>query len=133
VITNKQGSAKHILLFHIRRGTQESLSWELKAQCQMDYVPTHRLTGNKLYFLSAVIAHNLIREMEMHRMVAQRFTTAKRAALWIFPEAATMRQRLILRAGRLTSPEGRLPPTMSANEVMRRDFLGYLDSLKRAW
>ena len=54
------------------------------------------------------------------------------AALWTIPEAATMRQRLFLRAGRLTRPQGRLCLTMSGNEVMRRDFLGYLDSLIRA-
>jgi hypothetical protein len=132
VITNKTGSAKRILLFHNGRGTQESLFSELKGQCQMDYVPTRRLAGNQLYFLSAVIAHNLFRELEMVRNRVQRFTTAKRAALWIFPEAATMRQRLILRAGRLTRPQGRLCLTMSGNEITRHDFLGYLESLKRA-
>jgi hypothetical protein len=132
VITNKQGSAKHILLFHNGRGMQENLFSELKGQCQMDYVPTRRLAGNQLYFLSAVVAHNLFREMEMIRNAVHRFTTAKRAALWVFQEAATIRQRLILRAGRLTRPQGRLCLTMSGNEVVRRDFLDYLDSLKRA-
>lgn len=132
VITNKCGSGKRILLFHNGRATQESLFSELKGQCQMDYVPTRRLAGNQLYFLSAVIAHNLYRELEMLRGTAHRFTTAKRAALWIFPEAATMRQRLILRAGRLTRPQGRLCLTMSGNELMRRDFLDYLRPLKRA-
>jgi Transposase DDE domain group 1 len=132
VITNKTGLAKRILLFHNGRGTQESLFSELKGQCQMDYVPTRRLAGNQLYFLSAVIAHNLYREMEMRRGGVHRFTTAKRAALWIFPEAATMRQRLILRAGRLTRPQGRLCLTMSGNEMMRRDFLDYLEPFKQA-
>ena len=98
----------------------------------MDYVPTRRLAGNQLYFLSAVVAHNLFREMEMIRIGLPRFTTAKRAALWVFQEAATIRQRLILRAGRLTRPQGRLCLTMSGNEAVRRDFLDYMDSLKRA-
>jgi len=31
----------------------------------MDYVPTRRLSGNQLYFLSAVSAHNLFREPQM--------------------------------------------------------------------
>ena len=132
VITNKTGLAKRILLFHNGRGTQESLFSELKGQCQMDYVPTRRLAGNQLYFLSAVVAHNLFREMEMIRIGLPRFTTAKRAALWVFQEAATIRQRLILRAGRLTRPQGRLCLTMSGNEAVRRDFLDYMDSLKRA-
>jgi len=132
VITNKPGSAKHILLFHNGRGMQENLFSELKGQCQMDYVPTRRLAGNQLYFLSAVVAHNLFRELEMLRNVAPRFTTAKRAALWVFQEAATIRQRLILRAGRLTRPQGRLCLTMGGNEAVRHDFLDYMDSLKRA-
>ena len=132
VITNKTGLAKRILLFHNGRGIQESLFSELKGQCQMDYVPTRRLAGNQLYFLSAVVAHNLFREMEMIRIGLPRFTTAKRAALWVFQEAATIRQRLILRAGRLTRPQGRLCLTMSGNEAVRRDFLDYMDSLKRA-
>ena len=132
VITNKTGLAKRILLFHNGRGTQESLFSELKGQCQMDYVPTRRLAGNQLYFLSAIVAHNLFRELEMIRGGVHRFTTARRAAIWVFPEAATMRQRLILRAGRLTRPQGRLCLTMSGNEIMRRDFLEYLEPLKRA-
>jgi hypothetical protein len=132
VVTNKSDSAKRILLFHNGRGTQESLFSELKGQCQMDYMPTRRLAGNQLYFLSAVIAHNLFRELEMRRSGIHRFTTAKRAALWLFQEAATMRQRLIVRAGRLTRPQGRLCLTMSGNEMMRRDFVAYLDALKRA-
>jgi hypothetical protein len=132
VITNKQGSAKRILLFHNGRGTQESLFSELKGQCQMDYVPTRRLVGNQLYFLSAVLAHNLYRELEMHRGGAHRFTTAKRAALWLFPEAATIRQRLILRAGRLTRPQGRLCLTLSGNVVTRDEFLDYLKPLEKA-
>lgn len=81
VITNKEGSANRILLFHNGRATQESLFSELKGQCQMDYVPTRRLVGNQLYFLSTVLAHNLYRELEMRRGGVHRFTTAKRAAL----------------------------------------------------
>ena len=132
VITNKGGSAKGILLFHNGRAAQENLFSELKGQCQMDYVPTRRLAGNQLYFLSAVLAHNLYREMEMVRGGIRRFTTPKRAALWVFPEAATMRQRFILRAGRLTRPQGRLCLTMSGNEIVRNDFLHYLGPLTEA-
>lgn len=131
VITRKEGSAKRILLFHNGRGAQENFFAELKGQCQMDYVPTRRLANNQLYFLSAVLAHNLHRELEMARSRVHRSTTAKRAALWIFPEAATMRQRLILRAGRLTHPQGQLCLTMSGNEVTRPDFHDYLERLKR--
>jgi hypothetical protein len=132
VITNKVGSAKRILLFHNGRGTQESIFSELKGQSQMDYVPTRKLAGNQLYFLSTVLAHNLYREMEMQQGGAHRGTTTKRAALWIFSEAATIRQRLIQRAGRLTRPQGRLCLTLSGNEVTRDEFLRYLRPLRRA-
>jgi hypothetical protein len=105
---------------------------ELKGQCQVDDVPTCRLAGNQLYFLSAVLAHNLCREIEMVHGGVRRFTTAKRATLWAFPEAATLRQRLIVRAGRLTRPQGRLCLTMSGNEMLRPEFMDYLVPLRRA-
>lgn len=132
VITNKRGSARHILLFHNGRGTQENLFSELKGQCQMDYVPTRRLAGNQMYFLSAVLAHNLYREMAIVRGGVRRCTTQRRASLWIFPEAVTIRQRLILRAGRLSRPQGRLCLTMSGNKLLRDEFLRYLHPLRKA-
>lgn len=55
IVTNKQGKAKGILLFHNGRASQENVFSELKDQCQMDYVPVRRLAGNQWYFLSAVI------------------------------------------------------------------------------
>ena len=132
VLTTKDGSAKSILLFHNGRAAQENQFSELKSQCQMDYVPTRRLTGNQIYFLSAILAHNLYRELQMSVYAADRKTTAKRAALWIFEEAGTLRHRLIQRAGRLTRPQGRLRLTLSGNEVTRKEYLRMLRGLKRA-
>ena len=132
VLTTKGGSAKSILLFHNGRATQENQFAELKSQCQMDYVPTRRLTGNQIYFLSAILAHNLYRELQMSVYPVDRRTTAKRAALWIFEEAATLRHRLIQRAGRLTRPQGRLRLTLSGNQVTRKEYLRILRGLKRA-
>jgi hypothetical protein len=99
----------------------------------MDYVPTRRLAGNQPYFLSAVMANNLHRLLERCRCDAHRFTNAKRAALLVFPEAATIGQRLILRTGRQSRTQGRLCLTMSGNEVTRRGFLDHLESLKRGF
>lgn len=132
VLTNKSAGAKQVLLFHNGRGSQERQFGELKTQCQMDYVPTRRLAGNQLYFLSAIMAHNLYRELQMSAQEAARSTTAKRAALWIFEEAATVRQRLIQLAGRLTRPQGRLRLTLSGSEFTRKEYLTYLRGLKRA-
>ena len=132
IVTNKQGKAKSILLFHNGRSSQENLFSELKSQCNMDYVPTHRLAGNQLYFLSAVFAHNLYRELQMITQGADRPTTPKRAALWIFEEAASLRHKLIQRAGRLTRPQGRLRLTLSGNEITRKEMMHYLDHLAEA-
>ncbi|MGB5678816.1 MAG: IS1380 family transposase [Gammaproteobacteria bacterium] len=65
IITNKHLSAKKALRFHNGRGAQEGVFAELKSQTQMDYVPTRRKAGNQVYLLSAVLAHNLNRELQM--------------------------------------------------------------------
>ena len=132
IVTNKTGKAKRILLFHNGRGAQENIFSELKSQCNMDYVPTRRLCGNMLYYQSAVLAHNLYRELQMTTRSAQRATTAKRSPLWIFEDAASIRQKLIQRAGRLTRPQGRLRLTLSGNEATRKDLMHYMESLARA-
>ena len=132
IVTNKTGKAKAILLFHNGRGAQENIFSELKSQCNMDYVPTRRLCGNLLYYQSAVLAHNLYRELQMRSRSADRPTTAKRSALWIFQDAASIRQKIIQRAGRLTRPHGRLRLTLSGNEVTRREMMHYMESLARA-
>ena len=131
IVTNKRGKAKAILLFHNGRAGQENIFSELKSQCNMDYVPTRRLSGNQLYFLSAVFAHNLYRELQMMTRDADRQTTPKRAALWIFDEAASIRHKLIQRAGRLTRPQGRLRLTLSGNEATRKEMLHYLQRIAR--
>ena len=132
IVTNKKGKAKPILLFHNGRASQENQFSELKTQCNMDYVPTRRLSGNQLYFLSAVFAHNMYRELQMTVRKIDRSTTPKRAALWIFEEAASMRHKLIQRAGRLTRPHGRLRLTLSGNEITRKELMHYLSGLAHA-
>ena len=132
IVTNKRGKAKPILLFHNGRGSQENQFSELKSQCNMDYVPTRRLSGNQPYFLSAMFAHNLYRELQMSVRRTDRPTTPKRAALWIFQEAVSLRHKLIQRAGRLTRPHGRLRLTLSGNETTRKEMMHYLDGLAHA-
>lgn len=132
VVTNKRCTAKTILLFHNGRGSQENIFSELKSQCNMDYVPTRRLAGNELYYLSAVLAHNIYRELQMICDPATRTTTAKRAALWVFEEAASIRRKFIQRAGQLTRPHGRLRLRLSGNDATRKGLMHYLDSLARA-
>jgi hypothetical protein len=130
IITNKRLSARKALTFHNGRGAQEGVFAELKSQTQMDYVPTRRKAGNQVYLLSAVLAHNLNREMQMHCYVRERTTTEKRAPLWRFEQLGTLRHKLIQRAGRLTKPQGKLTLTMSANPTVQSELLHYLQVLK---
>ena len=121
-----------MLTFHNGRGAQEGVFAELKLQTQMDYVPTRTKAGNQTFLLSAVLAHNLNREMQMLCHEKERNTTEKRAPLWCFERLGTVRRKLIQRAGRLTRPQGQLTLTMSANPVVRSELLHYLDALKSA-
>jgi hypothetical protein len=132
IVTNKPISAKKALSFHNGRGAQEGIFAELKSHTQMDYVPTRRKAGNQIYLLSAVLAHNLNREMHMLCYEQDRNTTEKRAPLWRFEQLGTLRRKLVQRAGRLTRPQGRLTLTMSANPTVRSDLLHYLEVLKQA-
>src|ERR1051325_5541507 len=51
--------------------------------------------------------------------------TSKRAARWPFKTLYTLRH-IVLRAGRLTRPEGKLTLTMSGNREVRDGVLRYL-------
>ena len=132
VVTNKTIAARHVVAFHHGRGAQEAVFAELKSQGQMDYIPTRTLVGNQTYLLAAVLAYNLNRELQMQVSEPQRKTTEKRATLWVFEKLATLRQRLIQRAGRLTRPHGVLTLTVNANPAVREDLLRYLDTLQAA-
>jgi hypothetical protein len=132
VVSNKRSSARNVLRFHNGRGAQENVFGELKSQCQMNYVPVRRLAGNQLYLMASVLSHNLLRTLQMELAPPERKTSEKRSPLWIFQEAATIRQHLLHRAGRLTRPCGRLRLTMSGNEATRQTFLDYLKALGAA-
>lgn len=132
VVTNKTISARHVAAFHNGRGAQEGVFAELKSQGQMDYIPVRTLWGNQAYLLAAVLAHNLNRELQMHRSPPQRTTTAKRPPLWSFQRLATLRRKIVQRAGRLTEPQGALTLTLGANRTVKKEILGYLEALQAA-
>jgi hypothetical protein len=130
VVTNKTIAARHVVAFHHGRGAQEGVFAELKSQGQMDYIPCKTRGGNQTYLLAAVLAYNLNRELQMQGSEPQRKTTEKRATFWVFEKLATLRQRLIQRAGRLTRPHGVLTLTVNANPAVREDLLRYLHALQ---
>jgi hypothetical protein len=66
LITNKRRlGARKLVAFHHGRGSQEGIFAELKTQAQLDYVPTRTWAGNQTFLLSAILAHNLNRELQM--------------------------------------------------------------------
>lgn len=122
VMTNKEVSAKAVLRFHNGRGSQEGIFAELKSQGSLDYIPTRREIGNRVYMLSCIIAHTLGREMQMQARPPERGNTPKRACLWVLEKIGTIRKGVIQRAGRLTRPGGRLTLTMASNDRVAGEF-----------
>jgi len=129
IITNKSVKGKTALLFHNGRGSQENILGELKSDGQMDYIPTRRLIGNEIWMSSAVMAHNLCREIQMRSMKRTIITTPQRACRYVFDKLRTFRHRLIQRAGRLTKPNGVLTLTMAGNKAIASEMLNTLEAL----
>ena len=132
IVTNKKSSARNVLRYHNGRGAQENIFGELKSQCQMDYIPVRSLAGNQLYLLSTVLAHNLLRTLQMQILTPRLQNTENRGPLWDYQEARTIRQHLIQRAGRLTRPNGKLRLTLSGNKATRQAIEEYLNVLEQA-
>jgi hypothetical protein len=132
LVTNKAIRAKEVISYHNGRGAQEGVFAELKSHGQLDYVPTQTLAGNQIFLLSATLAHNLNRELQMTTRQPTRRTTTQRSPLWQFERLDTMRHKLIQRAGRFTRPQGRLTLTLSANQAVRDELLHYRHALEKA-
>ena len=129
VCTSKRTSAANVLQFHNGRGSQEGLFAELKSQLSMEYMPSKTLIGNKIYRSSAVLAHNLHRELQMRITPRAERSTTKRAALWVFERVGSFRSRLIQRAGRLTRPQNVLTLTCSGNQKIAYELTSLLSKL----
>lgn len=123
IVTNKGIKAKGVTRYHEGRGSQEGVLGELKSDVAMGHIPVRTRNGNQLYLLAGVMAHNLVRELQMRESAPHRGTTAKRAALWTFEQVRTLRQRVFQRAGKLTRPRGRLTLTINAPQALRPRIL----------
>jgi hypothetical protein len=132
IVTNKTIGMRKVLRFHHGRGGQEKIFGELKSQSQMDYIAVRRLSGNQLYLMTAILAHNLTRELQMRTQSKTRGTTERRNPVWHFEQLATLRHHILQRAGRFTRPKGKLTLTITDNPALRRDLLHFLDALKEA-
>ena len=129
IVTNRRTKAANVVAFHDGRGSQEAVFAELKSQCRMEYVPTRKLAGNRLYTLAAILAHNLTRELQMASRPPRRGTTPKRTALWAFDQMHTVRRRLVVRAGRFVRPQRKPVLSMNANADVENEMSLYLAAL----
>jgi hypothetical protein len=123
IVTNKNLSVSALVSYHGGRGSQEGVFGELKTQCQMDYIPVRRRSGNETYLLASLFAFNLIRDLQMQLAPPTRTTTRKRPALWAFEQVTTFRRSILQRAGRLTTPSGKLVLTFCAGKNLKQRVL----------
>jgi hypothetical protein len=127
IVTNKNLSTSSVVSYHEGRGSQEGIFGELKAQCQMDYVPVRKRCGNELFLLAGLFAFNLIRDLQMETSPPIRTTTRKRNTLWVFEHVETFRKTILQRAGRLSRPEGKLTLTFCAGKKLKQRVLHILE------
>jgi hypothetical protein len=132
VMTNKTTRVRDVVKFHNGRGAQEGAFAELKSQGQLDYVPTRTLAGNQIFLMSAIMAYNLSRELQMTANPRTRTTTSRRPPLWQFERLETLRRKLLQRAGRFTRPQGRLTLTVGVAPAVQNELLHYAAALETA-
>jgi hypothetical protein len=129
IVTNKHLTAAAVVEYHGGRGSQEGIFGELKTDCQMGYIPVRRRLGNELYLLANLFAFNLIRDLQMQQESPTRKTTRKRSALWKFERVGTFRRTILQRAGRLSTPSGKLVLTFCAGRNLKKRVLQIFQSL----
>jgi len=123
IVTNKGVTTKAVTRYHEGRGAQEGIFGELKTDVAMGHIPVRTRNGNQTYLLAGLMAHNLLRELQMRESPPQRRTLPKRSALWAFERIGSLRQRIFHRAGKLTRPNGRLTLTLNASKTTRERLL----------
>lgn len=129
IVTNKDLSASTLVDYHGGRGSQEGVFGELKTQCQMDYIPVRKRCGNETYLLASVFAFNLIRDLQMQLEPPSRRTTRKRPTLWVFEHVETLRRTIFQRAGRLSTPSGKLVLTFCAGKNLKQRVMQIFEAL----
>ncbi len=132
IATNKDESTKNVVLFHNGRGSQEAIFGDAKNDTGLDMIPCRRLVANQIFTISAMMAHNLSREIQMLAKPSSSRSLPKRPAAWKFEKLDTIRHRIIQRAGRISRPQGNLTLIMSANQAVRKDLLHFLSVLQKA-
>jgi hypothetical protein len=123
IITNKSTRVRSVTRYHEGRGSQEGIFAELKTDVAMGHIPVRTRNGNQAYLLAGLMAHNMIRELQMRQSPPTRATNMTRAARWLFEQVGNLRRHVFQRAGRLTRPGGHLTLTINASETDQRRIL----------
>lgn len=117
IVTNKKVAVRTVTRYHEGRGSQEGIFAELKTDVAMGHIPVRKRNGNQAYLLAGLMAHNLVRELQMRESPPERGTNGARAAIWVFEQVGTLRKYLFNRAGKLTNPSGQLTLTINASDA----------------
>jgi hypothetical protein len=132
-VTNKTVGADAAMLFHNGRGNQEATIGEGKHWAALDYVPCRKLVANQLYSASALLAHNLGRELQMATEEPRtKRALPTRAATFEFSTLGTLRDLYLRRAGSLARPAGRLTLTIAAVGTARQGIERFMRRLQAA-
>jgi hypothetical protein len=89
-------------------------------------------TGNQIYLIAGLMAHNRGRELQMCGTDPERSLSDKRPALWAFSLVSTLRRELIQRAWHFIRRQGQLTLSMSANAALKNRMFQILDALDEA-
>jgi len=132
-VTNKTVGGAAAMLFHNGRGNQEAILGEGKHWAALDYVPCRGLAANQIYSGSAMLAHNLGRELQMASMEPRTTRSLpSRAAIFEFASLGRLRELFLRRAGSLARPGGVLTLTVAARGVARDGIERFVRHLQAA-
>lgn len=123
-----------ILWRHNGRGQQERIFGEANQNVGLNVVATRSRNANELFTLSALLAHNLARELHMQTHSARHRhprAVAARTPLWPFPELRTTR-RLLHQPGLLVRPQGEFTLKLAAASGISEDYRRYESALRAA-
>ena len=114
--------------YHEGRGSQEGVVAELKTDVAMGHIPVRTRNGNQAYLLAGLMAHNMVRELQMRESPPERRTNTTRAAHWVFDQVSTLRKHIFNRAGKLTRPGGQLALTINASGTDQERIVSLRDA-----
>jgi Transposase DDE domain group 1 len=107
VATNMALDLPALYAFVCGRGAQEKTIAELKGEFAFDVVPTRHYGANSAWQQLSVLAHNLIRSLQLDTLAVPKPRSRKRTYTYLIRSMRTLRFLLVTRAGRLTRIGGR--------------------------